>query len=109
MDMVTGSTLFPHKNIYKVSWKSPDGRTTNQIDHTLIDRSHKSCLQDVRSYRGANTDSNHFLIIVKLWSRINIQYITPRTPGHKIYDIKMLNAPEVVTRYINNLKSDRNQ
>jgi endonuclease/exonuclease/phosphatase family metal-dependent hydrolase len=76
MDMVIGSTLFPHKNIYKACWKSPDGRTTNQIDHVLIDRSHKSCLQDVRSYRGANIDSDHFLIIAKIWSRISKQYIT---------------------------------
>jgi hypothetical protein len=61
MDMVVGSTLFPHKNIYKASWKSPDGSMTNQIDHVLIDY-HKSNLQDVRSYRGANIDTDHFLV-----------------------------------------------
>jgi hypothetical protein len=75
MDMVIGSTLFPHKNIYKASWKSPDGRTTNQTYHVLIDHSHKSCLKDVQSYRGANIDSDHFLIIAKIWSRIKKQYI----------------------------------
>jgi hypothetical protein len=29
----------------------------------------------------------------------------PRTNGHKVYDIKKLNDPEVAARYVNNLKS----
>jgi hypothetical protein len=29
-------TMFPHGNIYKYAWISPDGNTHNQIDHLLI-------------------------------------------------------------------------
>jgi hypothetical protein len=104
MDMVVGSTLFPHKNIHKAAWKSADGSTTNHIYHVLIDYHHKSNLQDVRSYRGANIDSDHFLIIAKLWSRLNKQHITPRTIGCKAYDIMKLTDPEVAARYMSNLK-----
>ncbi|XP_055389805.1 uncharacterized protein LOC129618814 [Condylostylus longicornis] len=61
-NMAIGGTLFPHKNIHKYTWESPDGRTKNKIDHICISRKWKQSLLDVRAWRGADIDSDHNLL-----------------------------------------------
>jgi hypothetical protein len=45
-NLVVKRTMFPHRNIHKYTWTSPNGKTHNQIDHLLIDRRwHSSILK----------------------------------------------------------------
>ena len=53
-NLVVKSTMFPHWNINKYTWTSPDGKTHNQIDHVLIDRRWHSSVLDVRNFRGGD-------------------------------------------------------
>ncbi|EFN65778.1 Craniofacial development protein 2, partial [Camponotus floridanus] len=62
-DLIVSSICYPHKRIHKRIWASPDGRTHNQIDHVQNRvQSWASSILNIRLYRGANCDSDHYLI-----------------------------------------------
>jgi endonuclease/exonuclease/phosphatase family metal-dependent hydrolase len=54
------STQFQHKTIHKGTWTSPDFTTVNQIDHVLINTTKKRTVQDIKTLRVLNCDSDHF-------------------------------------------------
>lgn len=57
--------MFDHKNIYKQTWVSNDGIMRNKIDHVPINARRGSSITDVRSLRGQDVDSDHFLFRAK--------------------------------------------
>jgi endonuclease/exonuclease/phosphatase family metal-dependent hydrolase len=72
-NLIVKSTTFPHRDIHKHIWTSPHSVTHNQIDHVLIDkRRHSNTLLDVRSFRGADCDTDHCLVGAKLRERISV-------------------------------------
>jgi hypothetical protein len=65
-NLIAKSRMFPHHNIHKFTWTSPDGKTHNQIYHILIDRRQCSIVHDVRSFRGMHCDTDHYLVVANL-------------------------------------------
>ena len=61
-DMVITGTIFPHKEIHKQTWISPDRRTCNQIDHLLINRKFRTSMLDTRAIKSADIASDHHLV-----------------------------------------------
>jgi hypothetical protein len=67
---IVKNTMFPHRNIHKYAWTSPDGNTHNQIDHILIDRRRHSSVLDVRSFRAVDCDTDHSLVVANVRERL---------------------------------------
>jgi hypothetical protein len=77
-NLLVKSATFPHRNNNKSTWTSPDGKTQNQIDHILkstiffIDMRRHSSVLDVRSFRGADCDTDHYLVVEKVRERLAV-------------------------------------
>jgi hypothetical protein len=64
------STMFPHPNIHKYFSTYPDWKTHNPIDHLLIDRQKHYSILDVRLFRAADCDADHYLEVAKVRERL---------------------------------------
>jgi hypothetical protein len=71
-NLTAKSTMFPYRNIHKYTWMSPDGKLHTQIDHILIDRQRHFNVLDVRTFRAADCDSDHYLVVEKVRERLEV-------------------------------------
>jgi hypothetical protein len=65
-NLIVKSTMFPHRNIHKFTWTSPDGKIHNRIDHISFDRRRHSSALDVRLFRAADCDTDYYLVVENL-------------------------------------------
>ena len=106
--MVIKGTFFQHKSIHQATWESPDGFTKNQIDHCLIEGRHFSDVIDVKVCRGANVDSDHYLVVVDLRAHIDRAQIG-RTLATRKFAINKLKDPVFSSTFANGISTRVNQ
>ena len=102
--LVIGGTLFKHKDIHKITWYSPNNRDKYQIDHVIINGKWRRSLLDTRSYRGADVNSDHCLVVVRLKLKLK-KTLDDNKTNRKIIDIKRLNDCEVQRKFTTELRN----
>lgn len=81
-EMVISGTTFPHKDIHKGTWTSPGNLYVNQIDHILTKTRYRKYIQDVRVQRGADIDSDHYMVAV--WMKAKLRHNKIKNTPHNI-------------------------
>ena len=91
--------MFPRRNIHMCTWLSPDGKTNNKIDRILLDRRWHSSILNVRSFRGADCDTDHFKVVAKVRERLAVSKQAAQQFDGKRFNLRKLNELEVMKQY----------
>jgi hypothetical protein len=76
--------------IHKYTWASPEGNTHNEIDLILIDRRWHSSILEVRSFRGADCDTDNYLVVAKVKERLAMSKRTAQKIDMERFNVKKL-------------------
>ena len=96
--LIIKSTMFPHKYINLGTWRIPGSNEVNQIDHVLVTSHHSSSVSDIRSCRGPNYDSDHYLVKIQVRERITNALKTRRRKTRR-WDVEKLCKETNIRKY----------
>ncbi|GIY06345.1 uncharacterized protein CDAR_395361 [Caerostris darwini] len=107
-NMVIGSTLLQHKDINKITWRSPDDSTYIQIEHILIDSRRISNLLNVRTFKGDTFFSHLTFRSINTGTQTPSQVIT-ETPAEEYEEEDLIETPTIdeLQDIINKLKNHK--
>jgi hypothetical protein len=93
------SMMFPYLSIHNFTWTSPDGKTHNQIDHILRDGRWLSNILDVQSFRAADCDTDHYLVVAEVRERLAVNKQTTHEVHTQRFNVKKLIEVEGKEQY----------
>ncbi|KAG1651907.1 Craniofacial development protein 2 [Nymphon striatum] len=96
--LVISNTMFqqPKRRLY--TWKSPGDWTRNQIDYFLIRKRFKNSVVNIRTYPGADINSDHSPVIANM--HIKLKKATTKSKKVAKYDLEALKVKEIQKKYL---------
>uniref|UniRef100_A0A914XEZ9 Reverse transcriptase domain-containing protein n=1 Tax=Plectus sambesii TaxID=2011161 RepID=A0A914XEZ9_9BILA len=96
--LAVSNTYFPHKWIHKMTWKAPGAQgVRNEIDYICVSNRFRSSILNIRSYRGADVGTDHFLLAAKCRLRLKRQPLKVQRP--KPFDVVKLRDPALKQQF----------
>ena len=100
--VITG-TLFNHKNIHTATWNSPDGTTSNQIDHILVKRKFITSVTSV--LRSAHIGSDHNLVCTTIKLKLAKTKKDNNSSSRIRFDLAKLKRDDIKKKFVLSLKN----
>ena len=92
------NTWFQQKETSRYTWRSPDGRTKNQIDYIMINNRYRNNVTNAKARPGADCGSDHNPVIIKI--HIKLKKLSKRK--QKIYwNTDKLKQPDIREKFAN--------
>jgi hypothetical protein len=80
-------------------WTSPNGKTHKRTDYVLIGRRWHLSILDVRSFRRAGCDTDHYLVIANVRERLAVSKQAAEKFDVEIFKLRKLSDLEVMKQY----------
>ena len=64
------NTWFKNPEIRKYTWRAPGDCNRYQLDYTIVSEQYKNSVKDAHAYPGADIDSDHNLVMMKIRLRM---------------------------------------
>uniref|UniRef100_A0A0B7BR26 Endonuclease/exonuclease/phosphatase domain-containing protein n=4 Tax=Arion vulgaris TaxID=1028688 RepID=A0A0B7BR26_9EUPU len=102
-NMVICNTFYQQESRRLYTWKSPGDRKRNQIDFIMIRNRFKNNVMNTKTYPGADINSDHNPVMIKL--NIKLKKIDQPTRKEPHIDISALKQSEIQQKYCVEVKN----
>ncbi|KAE9547788.1 hypothetical protein FO519_008999, partial [Halicephalobus sp. NKZ332] len=90
-DFVVGNTIFRHPKKHQITWRDPSGKDAATLDYFLIRNQFRTSIKDIRAMRGADCNSDHYLLRALL--QLRLRKAKPKTMSNQKRDWSKLKIP----------------